>query len=89
MSVVFITLFSLIMIGLLMFLLPYLENWENRSEKMEGEITSIGKRIGELIEKRNLTQTEVSKETGLSQNAISNYINGHRIPDTKAIFKTI
>jgi len=47
----------------------------------------IGNRIKQLLNNNNITQTKLSEETGISQNAISNYINGNRVPDAKALIK--
>ena len=38
-----------------------------------------------LLNEANMTQQELSKETGLSRATISSYINGRRLPGIKAI----
>ncbi len=54
---------------------------------MNIDTSLVGKRLQMLIDEKKITQTNLSKETGISQNAISNYINGNRIPDAKALIK--
>lgn len=49
--------------------------------------SDIGKRIGEQMNRLDLKQVDLCRITGLSKNAISNYINGNRVPDTLAVYK--
>ncbi|MDD2401605.1 MAG: helix-turn-helix domain-containing protein [Clostridia bacterium] len=52
-------------------------------EKFEG----INQRLTEKMNILNLKQKDVCKITNISKNAMSNYVNGNRIPDTLAIYK--
>ena len=47
----------------------------------------IGNRIELKLKEFSLKQKDLVKLTGLSKNAISNYISGNRIPDTASIYK--
>lgn len=47
----------------------------------------VGLRISSQMEKLNLKQVDICKETNISKNAISNYVNGNRIPDTLSTYK--
>ncbi|MBU5312250.1 helix-turn-helix domain-containing protein [Tissierella carlieri] len=49
--------------------------------------TDIGVRISEQMSKLDLKQVDICKITGISKNAMSNYVNGNRVPDTMAIYK--
>ncbi len=42
----------------------------------------VSSRIQQMLTKLGKTQTQVSKEIGISKNAMSNYVAGNRIPDT-------
>ena len=48
---------------------------------------NIGKRLSEQMNRLNLKQVDICKITGLSKNAVSNYVNGNTIPDTLSIYK--
>lgn len=41
--------------------------------------------LKEIIKESNLTQKEFSKKTGLSESAISSYINKQKLPSIRAI----
>lgn len=41
----------------------------------------IADRLRELRNKKNITTTQMSIKTGVSRTAITNYENGHRVPD--------
>lgn len=41
---------------------------------------SITYRIKEMIEEKNISQKQLSEMTGISESAISHYINGNRVP---------
>ncbi len=45
----------------------------------------FSERLKELREEKNLTQMQVSKGTGLSQNAIALWENGKRVPNANAV----
>ncbi|MED4377944.1 helix-turn-helix transcriptional regulator [Schinkia azotoformans] len=47
----------------------------------------IGDRIAAKLEELKLKQTDVCKATGISKNAMSNYVGGNRVPDTLATYK--
>lgn len=47
----------------------------------------IGSRINSKLKEFNWKQKDLMIATGLSKNAISNYISGIRIPDTSSIYK--
>lgn len=47
----------------------------------------IGKRIKEKQIELGYRQKEIIEKTGISKAAISNYINGSRVPDTESILK--
>lgn len=40
-----------------------------------------------LMKMKNLKQIDLSNLTGLSKNAISNYLSGNRVPDTHSLYK--
>lgn len=46
----------------------------------------VGLRIQELLDNLGVKQADVVRETGISKNALSNYVNGNRIPDNKALY---
>ena len=46
----------------------------------------ISERIRELLIKNNMKQVELARITGISKNAITNYMSGERIPDTQNIY---
>lgn len=45
----------------------------------------FSERLKELRLEKNLTQSELAKETGLSQNGIANWENGKRIPNINVV----
>lgn len=47
----------------------------------------IGERIKEKQLEHGYKQKEIIEKTGISKAAISNYVNGNRIPDTEAALK--
>ncbi len=51
------------------------------------DAVEIGKRIKEKQLEHKYKQKEIIEKTGISKAAISNYINGSRVPDTEAILK--
>lgn len=51
------------------------------------EFTGIGMRISEKMDILGLKQVDIIKITGISKTAISNYVNGNRVPDTMSIYK--
>ncbi|GEM_PF-1550584 len=55
--------------------------------KIEYELNSleISERIKKRLKELNYKQIDLSNNTGISKNAISNYVSGNRIPDTKSI----
>lgn len=53
-----------------------IENFEN-----------IGLRISEQMDRLNLKQADICRMTGISKNAMSNYVNGNRVPDTLGVYK--
>ena len=48
--------------------------------------TDIGVRISDQMDKLDLKQVDICRITGISKNAMSNYVNGNRAPDTMAIY---
>ena len=54
---------------------------------MDENFQDVGKRIAKKLEELKLKQVDARKATGLSKNAISNYISGNRIPDTASAYK--
>ncbi|WP_052344214.1 helix-turn-helix domain-containing protein [Bacillus ndiopicus] len=54
---------------------------------MNVNFKGVGERIAAKIKEQKLKQIDVARATGISKNAISNYINGNRIPDTESIYK--
>lgn len=48
---------------------------------------NIGERLSTRMDELNLKQIDVCRMTGISKNAISNYVNNNRIPDTTSIYK--
>jgi phage repressor protein C with HTH and peptisase S24 domain len=54
---------------------------------MNENFTGIGKRISNKLLELNLKQVDLVKITNISKNAISNYINGIRTPDTLSTYK--
>lgn len=51
------------------------------------DFSETGERIKFLMDLNNMKQIDICKMTGISKNAISNYINGNRIPDTVSLYK--
>lgn len=47
----------------------------------------VGKMLKNAMRLQNLRQIDVAKALGLSQNTISNYINGKRRPDSETLLK--
>lgn len=47
----------------------------------------IGKRLNERMDELNLKQVDICKLSGISKNAVSNYVNGNRVPDTMSVYK--
>ena len=45
----------------------------------------FGRKLEKLMNERGMTQKELARAALLGQSAISNYINGRRIPTPKAI----
>ena len=45
----------------------------------------FGDNLREMLMEANMTQSELANETGLTEAAISNYINKKRIPTLRAI----
>ncbi|MPW26147.1 helix-turn-helix domain-containing protein [Alkalibaculum sp. M08DMB] len=54
---------------------------------MKENFEGIGKRISKRMNTLNLKQTDLCRITNLSKNAISNYVNDIRTPDTTACYK--
>lgn len=54
---------------------------------MNEEFESVGMRITERMNILGLKQVNIINTTGISKTAISNYVNGNRIPDTMSIYK--
>ena len=54
---------------------------------MEPNFNDTGERVKFLMKLNNMKQIDICRKTGMSKNAISNYINGNRIPDTTALYK--
>ncbi|EPR07789.1 helix-turn-helix domain-containing protein [Ruminiclostridium papyrosolvens] len=52
-------------------------------ENFEG----VGDRISSQMKKLKIKQVDICKDTEISKNAISNYVNGNRIPDTLSSYK--
>lgn len=48
-------------------------------------LNEFGERLKKMLETSGISQKELAKGTGLSEGAISNYINGRRIPSVKAL----
>lgn len=53
---------------------------------METKFTGIGDRIISRLALLNQKQSDLSRATGISPNAISQYVTGKRIPDTSSLF---
>ena len=51
------------------------------------DIENIGERIQDKINECKTSQAELSRKTGLSTTAISNYIKNNRIPKTVELYK--
>ena len=45
----------------------------------------FGDNLKEILEERGMTQRDLADETGLSESAISNYINKKRMADVRAV----
>lgn len=54
---------------------------------MNENFSNIGVRISEKMDELDLKQVDICRITGISKNAISNYVNGNRVPDTMAVYK--
>lgn len=53
---------------------------------MELKFSGIGERIAIRLEFLNQKQADLSRVTGISTNAISQYATGKRVPDTSSIY---
>lgn len=49
---------------------------------MDFKNMTIAERLRYLLETKNLTQVELAHKAGVTKSAISNYVNGNRVPDT-------
>ncbi|MCQ4924833.1 helix-turn-helix domain-containing protein [Tissierella carlieri] len=47
----------------------------------------VDKRLNERMDELNLKQVDICKLSGISKNAVSNYVNGNRVPDTMSLYK--
>jgi len=54
---------------------------------MEKNFFGIGERLKILLHEKKLKQIEACNKASISKNAMSNYINGNRIPDTFSLYK--
>ncbi|HAE61020.1 MAG TPA: hypothetical protein DCG38_01575 [Eubacteriaceae bacterium] len=54
---------------------------------MNNDFAGVGERLRHLLKKDKLKQVDVCHAAGISKNAMSNYISGNRVPDTKALYK--
>lgn len=52
---------------------------------MKSEI--IGQRINKLLMKNNMKQKELAKELGITDNTVSYFVNGSRVPNIQQIIK--
>jgi transcriptional regulator with XRE-family HTH domain len=59
---------------------------ENLTNKRNEQFEGIGSRIIYKIEELKLTQRALAELSGVSKNAISNYVYGNRIPNTKELY---
>lgn len=53
---------------------------------MDTKFSGIGERIISRLALLNQKQSDLSRATGISTNAISQYVTGKRIPDTSSLF---
>ena len=51
------------------------------------KVCSSNDRIKELLEHFQINQTQFCKKTGLQKSALSNYLNGNRLPRQDQLFK--
>lgn len=54
---------------------------------MDEKFSSVGGRIVSRLQEKALKQADLCRETGISTNAISQYVTGKRIPDTASLYK--
>lgn len=54
---------------------------------MKENFLNVGSRIKKLLDEKELKQIDACKLANISKNAMSNYINGNRIPDTASLYK--
>lgn len=54
---------------------------------MQEAFDNVGKRISTRLNELNLKQADLCRETGISRNAVSQYVTGKRIPDTSSLYK--
>lgn len=54
---------------------------------MNENLSGVGERISQRMKELNFKQKDLSEKTGISKNAISNYINDLRIPKTLECYK--
>lgn len=48
-------------------------------------LKKFGKTLSDMLKDARMTQRELADATGLSESAISNYVNGKQIPTVRAI----
>lgn len=49
--------------------------------------TNVGERLSARMKDLKLKQVDICTMTGISKNAVSNYVSGNRTPDTLAVYK--
>lgn len=54
---------------------------------MSNKFSSVGERILTRLQEKNMKQADLCRETGISSNAISQYVTGKRTPDTASLYK--
>ena len=53
---------------------------------MKIKFSNVGDRISAILNEKGMSKAELSRRTGISQNAITNYCKNVRLPDTTSIY---
>lgn len=63
------------------------ENYFKEVNIMNGNLSHVGERIAKKLDENGMIQADACRITGISKNAMSNYINGKRVPTPEILIK--